>query len=341
MECPQALPVDEYTPLQAFSGGCGVCNAVGWPSEMFVSTLLSTAFWAAVYQISQIVSPLLWVTYRRASSKTQLEWNSRLVSNVHALVIAYIYTQTLSASDCYYSSPYPSGPSLLNTTSIQAFSFGYFLYDFLLIAFNWSALGAADMLLHHFVGLLSNAAIIYWDCGTVYYLMAGISEITTPFVNQRWFFLQSDMRTSPAWTINGVAIWALWMYARLPMAYWYFYFIYRDWIVFSYMPVVPQIIFYFCAIGISTLNVYWWYLITMGVYRAITGQRSSTKTGPAFVSGSTPNTPTGSGSPIESPRIASSGGSRAAAMAAETLAKSLETELTIRRRTRSSTKESS
>jgi hypothetical protein len=98
------------------------------------------------------------------------------------------------------------------------------------------------------------------------------TEATTPFINLRWFFDVSGMKSSPLYLINGLIMFVGWYTIRICMQYWMAYnFNYEVYFV------VPHIINPFVKlIFIPTLqplalglNTYWGYKIGKGFMRAI------------------------------------------------------------------------
>lgn len=91
--------------------------------------------WALLYKICHYLSPLLWKTYSTLSNDKQAEWDSRIVSNVNAILMCF---------DMAFFLPWHSGvresamnpsvttPPLLVTVLMMRFV-GYMLYDFCLM----------------------------------------------------------------------------------------------------------------------------------------------------------------------------------------------------------------
>lgn len=209
-----------------------------------------------------------------------MEWNSRIVSNIHAVFGAVggayiIYTHRSWTSYEFYG----SSDATLN---ILAISIAYFIYDLFLCLLN-PVIRSKSTLLHHVMALGSvGSALLFHVC--VYQLgFFLLTEITTPCVNQRYFFDKSNMKTSVWNVVNGLGMWLGFLVFRVYYATWG---IARgliwSWDEFHAYPWPLEALFLGIYGLITVLNSFWFYRISMGLVKAARGMMRSA---PAPVSG--------------------------------------------------------
>jgi len=162
------------------------CAAIGWTLLFYVS--------------------LRWLTPQKLTSSDRIYWASTVVSTVHALFSG------LSAAYLLGSGALPAwerfGEPSAAWERVIALSFGYFIYDGLLVLSDPAKLGGAQMLLHHFLGLSMHFAPV-----CVYHKFHALSclgylvELSTPFVNARWMLKEAGGGSGTRlYLCNGLAI---------------------------------------------------------------------------------------------------------------------------------------
>lgn len=57
----------------------------------------------------------------------------------------------------------------------------------------------------------------------IYVVTVTFTELTTPFVNQRWFFEQAGLKESRLYVINGALMWLSWFVIRIGFVFYAFY----------------------------------------------------------------------------------------------------------------------
>ena len=143
----------EYGEGESFSH-TAACPLQPWPTEYLVSAATSFLTCTALFLSSSRLSAALWPsTYPKLTRLERIEWDSRLVSNVHAvistLLCAYVYvSEQLWAQDVYlYRSPIAS--PVIGVTG------GYLAYDLLCVLWYWRPLGTMSTVVHHVTGIWS------------------------------------------------------------------------------------------------------------------------------------------------------------------------------------------
>jgi hypothetical protein len=117
------------------------------------------------------------------------EWNCRLVTAFHALVVTSLcFTSAVVTGPWPFS--YIGGPNTSLHNTIMVISLGYFVFDFL-----WCLYMNTEgplMLAHHLVSIVGLMYSLHQGkAGSELIAVMGASEITNPFLQLRWFLKES------------------------------------------------------------------------------------------------------------------------------------------------------
>uniref|UniRef100_A0A3P9JF93 TLC domain containing 4b n=1 Tax=Oryzias latipes TaxID=8090 RepID=A0A3P9JF93_ORYLA len=172
-----------------------------------------------------VVSPRLASTItpdcRRLPPPKLTEWNSRLVSTVHALIVGFFCLYILWFDDVVNANPVWGDPNLVKLN--VAITCGYLVYDLVLLACNWKTMGDGFFVCHHLAALYAYGYVLTRGVLPYFANFRLISELSTPFVNQRWFFEALKYPRSH-WMVvsNGVAMAVVFFLVRIAVmpSYW-------------------------------------------------------------------------------------------------------------------------
>jgi hypothetical protein len=230
---------------------------------------ISFIFHMVVMGFSRFVFDNLLCTasYKKLTSTEKIDFDSRVVSNVHAII---------SSAGCIYTfAVYPEAFHHLATFWVPEFiyicsySSGYLLADLTVV------LGQGDgmMILHHVMGL----------CGLVSAAGAGIfapviifffgTEMTTPFINGRVFLTVFGYRDSILFVLNGLAITIGWFVIRIGSIPFFAKAVWEQWDVIQaqQMYLIAQVLLF--STLVTVLNVVWFYKILMGLINVVCGSK--------------------------------------------------------------------
>lgn len=229
-----------------------------------------------VYNLTGEFSSLLFKGYAKLNDSQKLEWNNRGISTFHAIVAAVISFYLLLLSDLFDEGNHVELVIFRWSTlseSLFGISIGYFLSDLAMILWTYPALGGVEYLLHHGLSLIAIVLSLISGQVHIYILMVLFSEITTPFVNLRWYLDLVGQKSSKLYLYNGVALFFGWLVARVILFIYFFYH------MFVHFDQVKQMfpLGYYCLLSIpSTLtlmNFYWFWKITKGMIKALSKAR--------------------------------------------------------------------
>ncbi|XP_034567531.1 LOW QUALITY PROTEIN: TLC domain-containing protein 4-B [Notolabrus celidotus] len=236
-----------------------------------------------------VASPLLSYAitpgYGRLPSTKLTEWNSRLVSTVHALVVGLFCLYILQYDDAVNANPVWGDPNLVKLN--VAITCGYLLYDLVLLACNWSTLGDSFFVCHHLAALYAYGYVLTRGVLPYFANFRLISELSTPFVNQRWFFEALKYpRSHRLVVLNGVAMAVVFFLVRIAVmpSYWFSVFATFGTQDFERLGMGAQVAWITSCIALDILNTVWMYKITRGCYKVLTGRGRKSKEGAEAVS---------------------------------------------------------
>mmetsp|Transcript_4192 Transcript_4192/g.9092 ORF Transcript_4192/g.9092 Transcript_4192/m.9092 type:complete len:266 (+) Transcript_4192:323-1120(+) len=208
-------------------------------------------------------------TYRKIERDKRGYWCSSMVSTVHAALITGLSIRALvkdpsilTRGDFFYTTPE-------STKAAQIFM-GYIASDLLLSVWyrtRWP--GWVENLLHHLCILATWGIFLNYDIGGFFTTVGQICEITTPFVNQRWFLYEAGMKTSTMYFYNGLAMVFLWFLSRIIMYSW------TGVCLFSSVEQVYQLgkvkgtLVLFCYAAGFALQYQWFYRMVKGALKSL------------------------------------------------------------------------
>ncbi|XP_038840052.1 TLC domain-containing protein 4-B-like [Salvelinus fontinalis] len=223
-----------------------------------------------------VASPLFSSTftpgYGRLPSNKLTEWNSRLVSTVHALIVGLFCLYILWFDDAVNTDPVWGEPGLVKLN--VAITCGYLLYDLVLLATNWSTMGDSFFVCHHLAALYAYGYVLSRGVLPYFANFRLISELSTPFVNQRWFYeVLKYPRSDRLVVANGMAMAVVFFMVRIFVMppYWARVFATFGTEAFERLGIGAQVAWITSCIALDILNTIWMYKIARGCYKVMKG----------------------------------------------------------------------
>ncbi|XP_023533880.1 transmembrane protein 56-B-like isoform X2 [Cucurbita pepo subsp. pepo] len=246
--------------------------------QWLASVFSGIVFCKIVYTLTGILSLQSFKAYGKLSDFGKVEWNNRGFSTFHALVAASssLYLVLLSST----FNPGSSNELLIRRTSSLSdmtlgFSIGYFLSDLAMVLWFFPALGGLEYVLHHGLSLFSIIQSLLSGQGQVYILMVLFTEITTPFVNLRWYLDNAGQKNSNLYVINGIALFFGWLVARIVLFIYFFGHMFKH---FDEVKSVYPLGFYtLLAVPpmLAIMNIFWFWKIARGMIKTLKKARHS------------------------------------------------------------------
>ncbi|XP_057673402.1 TLC domain-containing protein 4-B isoform X2 [Corythoichthys intestinalis] len=177
-------------------------------------------------------------------------------------------------------------PSLVKLN--VAITCGYLLYDLLLLACNWSTMGDKFFVCHHLAALYAYGYVLTRGVLPYFANFRLISELSTPFVNQRWFFEALKYpRSNRMVVVNGVAMAVVFFLVRIAVmpSYWVSVFATFGTEDFERLGLGAQVAWITSCVALDILNTIWMFKITRGCYKVLAiskGRKDKTEASPCL-----------------------------------------------------------
>ncbi|PKU69322.1 transmembrane protein 56-B [Dendrobium catenatum] len=253
-------------------GNFGSTEQILWP----VSSISGIFMCKIVYEITGLISREFFKGYHSLSKPTKIEWNNRGFSTFHAILVAAISFYLLVLSDLFKEGT--AVGSIVDRKSLLSdclcgISIGYFLTDLGMILWYFPALGGVEYVLHHVLSMYAIVLSLISGQAQYYILMVLFSEITTPFVNLRWYLDAYGQKSSMLYIFNGVALFLGWLAARILLFIFFFAHMYLH---FDKVRTIFPLGFYSILSVppvIAVMNVYWFLKIFKGMVKTLSRKR--------------------------------------------------------------------
>ncbi|XP_029440994.1 transmembrane protein 56-like [Rhinatrema bivittatum] len=236
-------------------------------------SLLAGSFIAFQFLFSAVsphLSSSLSRRYRELPAGKKCEWDSRCVSTAHALIVGSFCLYILAFDEEVNADPIWGEPGLVKLN--VAITCGYLLYDMLLLARYWNLMGDAFFVCHHLAVLYAYGYVLNRGVLPYFANFRLISELSTPFVNQRWFFdILGQPRSSWPVLLNGFAMVAVFFLVRIAVIPSYYGQVFATFgtEAFERLGTGPQVAWVVSSGVLDVLNLLWMYRILRGFYRAV------------------------------------------------------------------------
>ncbi|KAG2592530.1 hypothetical protein PVAP13_5NG557900 [Panicum virgatum] len=195
-------------------GSFGPQERILWPASVLAGVVMC----GVAYEMTRKVSSRCFKGYSRLSHMQKVEWNNRAFSTFHALVAAAISFYLVVISDLF-NEDVNNGVIIDRKSWLSdamfGVSIGYFLIDLAMILWYFPSLGGKEYLLHHGLSMYAIGLALLSGKAHMYILMVLFTEVTTPFVNLRWYLDVSGQKNCNLYLYNGVALFVGWLVARI------------------------------------------------------------------------------------------------------------------------------
>uniref|UniRef100_A0A1D1YNM7 Transmembrane protein 56-B n=1 Tax=Anthurium amnicola TaxID=1678845 RepID=A0A1D1YNM7_9ARAE len=250
----------------------GPTEWVLWPMSVFSGIVMCKI----VYEITGSLSSLCFKGYTRLSKSQKIEWNNRGFSTFHAIVVAAVSFYLMVLSDLFKDGSYDEliiSQKSAVSDAMFGISVGYFLADLGMILWLFPALGGKEYVIHHGLSIYAISLALISGKGHFYMLMVLFSEITTPFINLRWYLDLSGMKNSKVYLWNGIAMSIGWLVARVLLFIYFFTHIYLHFDQVKTMFTLGLYSLLVVPSMLTVMNVFWFWKILKGMRKAISRKR--------------------------------------------------------------------
>lgn len=244
-------------------------NQILWLLSVFGGILMCKF----AYELTGVISPLIFKGFNNLDYAKKLEWKNRGFSTFHALFAAVGSIYFLVISNLFDEKA--QQVLLINRSSsssdiLLSMSIGYFLSDLAMIIWTYPTLGGVEYLLHHGLSMAAMGQALLSGQVQFYILIVLFTEITTPFVNLRWYLDVAGKKNSTIYVLNGVALFAGWLVARVILFVFFFYHLYLH---LDQLKQVYRVGYYSVLTippALAIMNLIWFRKIAKGMIKTLT-----------------------------------------------------------------------
>ncbi|XP_030631665.1 TLC domain-containing protein 4-B-like [Chanos chanos] len=220
------------------------------------------------------VSACLSSGFSRLDHKQRIEWNTRAVSTFHAVMVGLFCLYIFLFDEATKEDPIWGDPTLVQLN--VGITTGYLLSDMLLMFYYWTSIGEKYFVIHHLAALYAYYFVLSQGMLPYFANFRLLSELSTPFVNQRWFFkVLGYYKLSKPNVVNGVAMAAVFFLVRIaviPVYYGDMYSVYGT-DAFCRLSVAGCIAWILSSLCLDVMNVMWMSRIIRGCLKVLQSSR--------------------------------------------------------------------
>jgi len=212
------------------------------------------------------LNPFLFSTYGTLPSPMKMYWTQSMLSTMACTYMWCHIVAAMRVLDFSDTSNYDSSPALVNV--FETFT-GYIMFDLgLYLRYRTAWPGANTYIAHHLIALTMMPLLLTKRlCPQTQIAQALLAEITSPFVNQLYFFKTAGMK-GVLFRVNGVLIVVMWFLFRIVNFGVLWARIYRNY------PRAPTPLFQLNAFFFGVvycMQVAWFYKILRGCLKELNG----------------------------------------------------------------------
>ncbi|KAI3389299.1 hypothetical protein SNEBB_003220 [Seison nebaliae] len=210
-------------------------------------------------------------TYRRMGQRTstKLTWDTRINSTISAIITSsiciyiFIYEDELPKQPLYFDSFLVQ----LNLTIVC----GYLIVDSIIMIKYYHLMGDLLFLIHHIASIPAFIYVLSYDVMTYFANFRLIAELSTPFVNLRWYLdITKYPRASLLYSLNGLAMTMVFFIVRIAIIppFWYKVYLAMQLPLWKKMGFFRFIMLGVCA-TLELINLQWFVKICFGLFKMI------------------------------------------------------------------------
>ncbi|XP_068078703.1 transmembrane protein 56-B-like isoform X2 [Danio rerio] len=149
---------------------------------------------------------------------------------------------------------------------------GYLMSDLLLMFTSWESIGEKYFVIHHFAALYAYYYVLSQGILPYFANFRLLSEFSTPFVNQRWFFhMLGYHKLSKPSLLNGVAMAFTFFLVRIAVIPGYYSHMYSVFGTddFYRLPIGARCAWVISSVSLDVMNIMWMRRIIRGCLKVL------------------------------------------------------------------------
>ncbi|KAM7541172.1 hypothetical protein Aperf_G00000032714 [Anoplocephala perfoliata] len=156
------------------------------PREYHTYILTSFLIFAFIHHVASSWIFRNNISYCALSRKKRMEWDSRVMSTLHATIVSILCVVALVKETQLWSDPFFGQGRIAFVT--LCISIGYFACDLISMPIYYDRKNMMIFTVHHLVAAITFYLIMHFGVGLFFGIYRLTTELSTPFTNQRWFY---------------------------------------------------------------------------------------------------------------------------------------------------------
>jgi len=240
------------------------------------------AFMFIHHVFSPRISSKYWKKYATLSRELRMEWDSRIMSSTHSIIVTtlsfvcLLYTKELIEDTM-------SGQNNLAKLTLSI-TVGYMVADTCSMPLYWRGAPLIIYIIHHGVAIIAFYTSVHFRVVSFFAILRLTCELSTPFANQRWFYLHLGRKFNEFITMFNSVVFAVTFFlvrnVTIPYFWWKYVLIYNTEQYIRMERRVPTcfITLVGSSIILDVLNLYWSKKVYRGSFKAVLYYFHSKKT---------------------------------------------------------------
>ncbi|XP_076440792.1 TLC domain-containing protein 4-B-like [Babylonia areolata] len=245
-------------------------KAVAFDATYYPAAAVSCVFFLYLYKfVSPTLSAKMSQKYCLLSEEKKIDWNTRVLSTVHATVVS-----SMCAYSLIYDSEISEDPIWWDAPAVRtscAIVVGYMASDLVIMTIHYKHIGEVFYFFHHGASMYAYYYVMTYGVLPYFANYRLVAEFSTPFVNQRWFLnVLGYSKSSPLFVANGIAMAVTFFAVRIAVMppYWLKVYSVYGTEPFNRLGHIQLVLVITCAV-LDIINLYWFYKIYTGCRRVV------------------------------------------------------------------------
>lgn len=241
-----------------------------WDASYLPAAILSCVAFLFIYKyVSPTLSGFVFPTYLKLPAGKQIDWNTRVISSIHAAVVSTMCAYTLMYDDELSKDPIWWDAPVVRTSC--AIVVGYMIADLIIMTVHYRNIGEVFYFFHHGASIYAYVYVMNFGVLPYFANYRLVAEFSTPLVNQRWFLdVLGYHKDSSIFILNGILMTVVFFVVRvacMPL-YWYKVYSIFGTEAFNRLGHMQFVLVATCLV-LDSINIFWFYRMCVGVRKVL------------------------------------------------------------------------
>lgn len=246
--------------------------AVTFDLTYYPVSVVSCMFFLAIFKyVSPSISSYLCPKFRTLPAAKQVYWHTSVNSSLHAVITSAVCIYTFINDDKMQEEPVWNDS--ISVRASCAIVVGYMTADAIIMMCKYSQIGDPYNLLHHAASVYAYYYVMTYGTYVYFANFRLLAELSTPWVNNRWFLDVMGQKHTKVYLWNGVLLTAVFLACRIMTMPYCWYKIFTIYGTEPYLRTgyIQYVLLSSCFV-LDILNVFWFYKLLKGVHKTLSSR---------------------------------------------------------------------